>query len=109
MTSRVSPVGWAALAGFLLVLPLAIMEVANGNVGGDTSVDLAPLFGLLWLLPTTAIGALAQLIQEARTADRRTVPFRLILHGAVAAVAATLWVLLVSDQMPCFLGVPNCD
>lgn len=27
----------------------------------------------------------------------------------LALTLAFLWVGLVSDQMPCFLGVPNCD
>jgi hypothetical protein len=36
-------------------------------------------------------------------------PIALLLRVAVLAFVAIGWANLVRDQMPCFLGVPNCD
>jgi hypothetical protein len=31
------------------------------------------------------------------------------LAGIVLGVIAWFWIAILTDQMPCFLGVPNCD
>jgi hypothetical protein len=36
-------------------------------------------------------------------------PFLLLLTLALLALIAWIWVGALIDQMPCFLGVPNCD
>jgi hypothetical protein len=36
-------------------------------------------------------------------------PVKLFLSVALVLVLALTWGSLVADQMPCFVGVPNCD
>ena len=50
------------------------------------------------------------MVQSLRTGkwvrtDAITIAFKVVL----LMFLAWLWVLIVVDQMPCFLGVPNCD
>jgi hypothetical protein len=36
-------------------------------------------------------------------------PINLLLRVAFLALIAWMWGGILIDQMPCFLGVPNCD
>jgi hypothetical protein len=36
-------------------------------------------------------------------------PVRFIFGAALLILIALAWSGIVADQMPCFLGVPNCD
>jgi hypothetical protein len=36
-------------------------------------------------------------------------PVALLLRITFLALILVFWVSLVNDQMPCFLGIPNCD
>jgi hypothetical protein len=98
-------VATAALVGSGLVIPLILLEWVNQ----ENFLRNFPLvlFATLWALPFLSV-----LLWP--------VAFR---HGVrswggtafkwVAAVLllffAWLWFGIVIDQMPCFLGVPNCD
>ena len=102
--------GPAALIGFILVLPLAILESLNANVTGQNAPGLIVLFGLLWLLPAAFVVALAPLVRAARAGRGVAAsPVNLLIRVAFLALVAVAWVGIVIDQMPCFMGVPNCD
>lgn len=99
-------VGMAAIIASLLVLPLAVLQLTNRNVAESFPFVL---FGVLWLLPFVFVLILASM---ARTLRTRTGQYRwltLVPAVAVLALIASFWTGLVLDQMPCFLGVPNCD
>jgi uncharacterized membrane protein len=69
-----------------------------------------PLFGILWLLPVTFILILMPIVRNVRAGNRiRVNPISLLLRVAFLILIAWLWVGIILDQMPCFLGVPNCD
>ncbi len=97
----------AAIAGFLLVLPFIALEWANtqGFSGGFP----IPLFLFMWLLGSLVVYAgMPMALQLAGRQGRESV-LRIFFRLAVVALCATLWAGVVADQMPCFLGVPNCD
>lgn len=80
----------APVAGALVVLPFVVLELINRPP--QVPFPFA-LFGFMWLL-----GSLAILI-AGRKAER----------VALAAIIVLLLAVIAFDQMPCFLGAPNCD
>lgn len=100
----------AALISLVLVLPLAILESLNNTLSSQNVPSLMVLFGLLWLLTTAFIVVLKPLVQTVRGGNSVLAhPINLVVRIAFAAFLAIVWGLIVIDQFPCFLGVPNCD
>jgi hypothetical protein len=100
-TSFLSP---GAVAGLLLMLPFALLELWQIGVSQrSVSTFPFPLFVVMWALPMFAVNAVAPTV---RGSTRTSLP---ALRIACAALAAIAWVLLIADQFPCFIGVPNCD
>jgi hypothetical protein len=100
----------AALVSFILVLPLATLESLNQTMTRQNAPGLFVLFGLLWLLPTAFIVTLMPVVRSVRAGHSLTAnPLNLLLRVASLALIAVLWGGLLADQMPCFMGVPNCD
>lgn len=95
---------YVPIVASLLVLPFVVLELVN-RPGGQFPY---PLFGFLWVL-AFAFLALLQPWIVTRELDERRGMVRLIARLAGMAVAGGLWVALVADQWPCFIGVPNCD
>jgi hypothetical protein len=79
-TRRFAAVATAAAAGGVFVVPFVLLEARHQGLAWRRGSYYAMLFGLLWLLPVVF----------------------------VLAVTA-MWIGLVHDQLPCFLGTPNCD
>jgi hypothetical protein len=95
-----------AMISLFLVLPFIILELINRR---NFSTDFPlPLFGMMWLLTFSFI---LLLIPVARSLRKKhlTNPLGLAAKVVLLAVIASIWVRLVVDQLPCFLGVPNCD
>jgi hypothetical protein len=108
-----SPIGsdlrLAVLLGFVSVLPFVILEVRNQVITGDNSSGLILLFGLLWILVAAFILILTQAMRSV--SSRRGVfanPWFWLRLASLLSIAV-LWGVIVIDQVPCFLGVPNCD
>lgn len=97
-----------ALISFLLMLPFILLEWVNRRNLDEGFPFL--LFGLLWLLPLAFLLILTPIIRNIGAGKGLMAkPFSL-LFGVVALIFITLiWGGLVMDQLPCFLGVPNCD
>ena len=97
-----------AVLSSLLVLPFLILEVVNRrdyHEGFPIS-----LFGILWLLPAAFMVIAVPVLQSLR-ARKGTItnPLGLALKLLLLALMTWLWISSIADQMPCFLGVPNCD
>jgi hypothetical protein len=96
-------------AGLIAVLPFAVLEWINTDGFSTVGIPLA-LFGLLWILASTFTSMLAHAIRILRVGS-----FTARHAGGFAVLAtfimliATVWTGIVLDQMPCFMGVPNCD
>ena len=100
---------WApATLSFLLVLPLMSLEWINRQ--GEPEAFPVPLFGFLWLLGIVFFLLLRPILQQVRAGKsskgRRA---HLILQVVLLGAITWCWVVLVIDQLPCFLGVANCD
>jgi len=97
-----------AIIGLLFMIPFMIMEVVNTQNFNEGFPF--PLFGFLWVLPIIFIVTLTPIVQTVRTGNRVMVkPIFLLLRVALLLFIAWFWGSLVIDQLPCFLGVPNCD
>jgi hypothetical protein len=93
---------------FLLILPLMIMEVINRRNFNEGFPVV--LFVILWLLPALFILTATPIVRNVR-AGRPIMarPVILLLKVAFLAFIVWMWFGIMIDQMPCFLGVPNCD
>ena len=102
--------GAAALIGFILVLPFAILESLNNTTTRQSAPGLLVLFGLLWLLPVAFIVILVPFVRTVRAGNSaQASPINLLCRVAFLALVAMMWGGILIDQVPCFMGVPNCD
>lgn len=108
MKTAAHPFRFAALAGLALILPFAVMQVINVGVRRDDAADLVVLFGLLWLLPALSIASGLRMLRPPPGSDT-SLRSRILIAAVITIAATALWGGLLADQMPCFLGVPNCD
>jgi len=100
----------AAIISFLLVLPFAILESLNQTITRQNAPGLILLFGVLWLLPTAFIVILVPVVRAVRAGNSLLAhPITLLFKVAILVFIAWFWGSLFIDQLPCFMGVPNCD
>lgn len=104
VTSLKSP----ALISFLVVLPFMILEVVNRrNFNEGFPI---PLFVIMWLLPVLFILTGMPIVRNVRAGTSIVAnPISLLIRVAFLLFIVWFWGGIVIDQMPCFLGVPNCD
>jgi hypothetical protein len=63
-----------------------------------------------WLLAAAFVLMMTPIVRNQRSVGLNLAGiFRLMPRVAIVPLIAWLWLGLVVDQMPCFLGVPNCD
>ena len=96
-----------ALVGFALVLPLMILEWINTR-GFHEGFPIV-LFGLLWLLSFLFTLISTPIVRALSARSRSLTAQRLLPRAVLLIFIAWFWVSVTADQMPCFLGVPNCD
>lgn len=97
----------AAVISFVIALPFAILDLA---FNGRNVTDLAVLFGLLWLLALAFIAITMPIVQNIRAGNSVVAkPITLLLSVTAPAFIAVMWISIIVDQFPCFLGIPNCD
>jgi hypothetical protein len=102
-----SNVSTAAMVSLIVVLPFMVLELVNRRNFEEFAF---PLFGLLWLLGLSFILILLAFARKLRVQPRAEGnPLRFLPAAVCMILIAWLWVTLVADQLPCFLGVPNCD
>lgn len=101
---RVAPI---ALIG---LLPFVSSEIVNNAITRQSVPGLIALFGFLWLLGMTGGVLIISLFRSVRIGKSlRRNPITFFSKLALLILVSVLWVGLVSDQLPCFLGIPNCD
>lgn len=100
----------AAIISFLLVLPFALLDLLFNPLRRQNVLAQIVLFGLLWLLPMVFIVILAPIVQSVRAGNNiLTSPVTLLFRVAFLVIIAWMWGAAIIDQLPCFIGVPNCD
>jgi hypothetical protein len=97
-----------AIISFLLILPLMIMEVVNWrNFNEGFPI---PLFVIMWLLPMLFIVTGMPIMRNLRAGNAIIAnPVLLFIRIVFLAFIVWMWFGILFDQMPCFLGIPNCD
>jgi hypothetical protein len=101
----------ARVAGVIssaLVAPLLLLEL---RFGSSTFASFPyTLFGVLWFLPLVFVITAKPLLQPlgARTSVLAH-PAALVIRLSLLGLISFAWLGIVADQLPCFLGVPNCD
>jgi hypothetical protein len=102
----------SALISFLIVFPFIIMELVNRQsfrALGKESFPF-PLFGILWLLSMLFVLTGMPILRNVRAGNKLLAnPVSLLLGVVFLAIIAWAWGSWIIDQMPCFMGVPNCD
>ncbi len=128
MENTISNQKSAALAGFLLAVPLAILlliqmfdiEPINGfykilTTGADghsiNAFGRIMEIGALLLLALGFVISLVPVVRNARAGYGFTAanPLNLLVASALFIFIAWLVISNVIDQYPCWIGVPNCD
>lgn len=94
----------AAAVGLLVVLPFVILEAVNTKGFSTVGFPFA-LFTMLWILAAAFIGLCRNIIRDLKAGTG----LGLATTAILMVVIATVWSGIVFDQMPCFMGVPNCD
>lgn len=97
-----------AILGALTTIPFVALEWSNGD---QFKLGFPyPVFIPMWLFASAFFSLLIPLAQDIKARrDLLTDKLNLSLRLLALVFLVWLWVGFVSDQMPCFLGVPNCD
>jgi hypothetical protein len=104
LTSLRSP----AIFSFVIVLPFMILEWATRSNLPRTNAS-GILFVIMWLLPMLSIFTLMPIVRNVRAGNRIAAnPVHLVLRVVFSGWLIWMWVVLVMDQMPCFLGGSGC-
>jgi hypothetical protein len=98
----------AALVSTALVAPLVYLELQYGRQ--NYSRFPYELFVILWIVPAAFLLTVAPLVRAFRARESAIGRPRLLMaRVSFLLLAALFWTAIVNDQMPCLLGVPNCD
>jgi len=104
LTNLISP----AVISFLIVLPFMILEWATRSNLPRTNAS-GILFVIMWLLPMLSIFTMMPIVRNVRVGNSIVAnPINLVLRVVFSAWLVWMWVALVMDQMPCFLGGSGC-
>ncbi len=108
MKTALTNLGLPAFIGLLLVLPFIVMELVNRwNYHEGFPVNL---FGMMWLSAAAFVVILMPIVRNVRAGKGLMAnPVSLLFRVVPLAFIARMWMGILIDQMPCFLGVPNCD
>jgi hypothetical protein len=97
-----------AIISLVLVIPFMILELVHRRNFPESFPIV--LFGLLWLLPMIFILTLMPIVRNVRAGNGIVAnPVILLVRVVLLSFIVWMWFGIVLDQMPCFLGVPNCD
>ncbi|RPJ28108.1 MAG: hypothetical protein EHM33_05595 [Chloroflexi bacterium] len=108
MKNILTNLGSPALISLLLVIPFMILEVVSTR--NLNAIFNVPLFGILWFLPTAFLLILMPMVRNVQAGNSLMArPISLLVSMVFLIFIAFMWGGIVLDQLPCFLGIPNCD
>lgn len=112
MKDRLFPLAAAVFFGLLLIAPFAFMEYWNNPVirSGEIRFPFL-LFFALWLPPTIFFLGATPIVRKVSAGQSILErPLVLLLRVLFLLFFALIWVRMILNEMPCFLGgVPGCD
>ena len=108
MQTILTNIRFPTILSFMLIIPFMIMEVVNRrNFNEGFPI---PLFIFMWLLPLLFMLTGMTIVRSVRAGNNVLAkPVFLLIRVVILIFIAWFWAALLIDQMPCFLGVPNCD
>ena len=96
-----------ALISLMVLLPFMILEFVNRRAFHE-AFPLA-LFGLMWLLGIVFVLILVPLVRSLRAREGGKLDLGTVLiRVAMLGLITWLWVNILLNQLPCFLGAPFC-
>jgi RsiW-degrading membrane proteinase PrsW (M82 family) len=108
MINSVKKLKLAAVISLITLLPFMVMEFIKRR-GFQEPFPVA-LFTILWLTLLSFIFILLPIVQDVRKGNLNKSPFaNLLLRVFFLILIAIFWIGIIIDQMPCFLGIQNCD
>ncbi len=108
MNNKTKTIGVAAFISLILVAPFVFLELRYGS--HNYSRFPIVLFGMLWALGTVFLITVAPIARTVRAGGSLLAhPVTLLFRLVFLVLIALMWGGIVNDQLPCFLGVPNCD
>ena len=97
-----------AIISFLLVIPFMILELVNRRNFHEGFPIV--LFGFLWLLQMIFIVTVMSTVRNVRAGNNIIAdPINFLFRVVLLVFLTMLWAGILIDQVPCFVGVPNCD
>ena len=97
-----------AWVSFVLVLPFMVLEEVNRRTFNEGFPF--PLFVIMWVLPALVILMARPIVRNVRAGNSIAAnPVLLLLRVVLLTIFVSMWLAILMDQMPCFLGVPKCD
>ena len=108
MKSIITNLSSSAIISFLILLPFMILEWATrSNLPRSNASGI--LFVIMWLLPMLSMLTMMPIMRNVRAGNSIAAnPIRLVFRVVFSAWLVWMWVALVMDQMPCFLGGSGC-
>jgi hypothetical protein len=108
MSRNMQSIFKSAAAGLAATIPLMVLQWVNmPDMWADFPIAV---FGSLWVFAALFVGTAGAVLKQVRTPDKTMAMKMWLVAGIGFALAvAMVWIGFVADQMPCFLGVPNCD
>jgi hypothetical protein len=108
MRPFISKLKLPALISLFLVVPFIVLELVNRrNLPEDFPIVL---FLFLWVLSIIFISVLTPIIHGFWREKPIIANWgSLLLRLAFLIPVGWVWIAIILDQMPCFLGVPICD
>lgn len=103
MQVHLSTITRSAIISTLAVLPFLVLELVNTP---RPSTFPLSLFVLLWLVP---FFVLLLLLPARRWLQDKNMAPQFWIRLIAAAVLYVFWLGVLIDQLPCFLGEPDCD
>ena len=95
------------LISLLLVLPLMTMELINRRNFNEGFPFV--LFLVLFFVTFSFTLLLILIIKNIRIGNKINITPVLFIQVGFLILIGVFGIMILIDQMPCFLGVPNCD
>ena len=108
MKNILTNLGSSTITSFLLLIPFMILEWATRSDAPRTNASMM-LWVILWLLSMMFLVILIPVVRNVRAGNILMANSVSLLPRVVfLVVLAWMWVALIIDQMPCFLGGSGC-
>ncbi len=91
------------VVGFVFLIPFIVLELINVVWKFNLAFPFV-LFTFMWIHQALFIFVLISMFKKQKS--NATI---LLIKVMVLVILAYTWASTVSDQWPCFMGIPNCD